>query len=116
MRHNRNKGFVSILVILLFVLIGLYSIVISGILRTMQHQTNQMLLDAKISNLQQSGVAFLKINQPVLENIELNLNDDSFKNSSLTISRNDNLIILNSECTIGQQKKTQKFQFETGKL
>jgi hypothetical protein len=82
----------------------------------MQHQSNQMLLEAKISNLQQSGLAFLKSNPSIIGNVELNLNDDLFKNSSLTISKNDNLMILNSECTIGQQKKTQKLQFETGKL
>lgn len=75
-----------------------------------------MLLEAKISNLQQSGLAFLKSNPSIIGNVELNLNDDLFKNSSLTISKNDNLMILNSECTIGQQKKTQKLQFETGKL
>lgn len=116
MIHKRNKGFISILIIMLLILIGLYSIIIAGILKTMQHQSNQMLLEAKISNIQQGGLAYLKSNPSISDNIELNLNNDSFKNSSLTISRKDNLIILNSECMIGQQKKTQNLQFEIGKL
>ena len=115
MKHNKNKGFAMILVIFALILIGLYSAVLAGIISTMQHQSEQMLLDAKNFNLRQSGLAFVKSRGEINESIEIRLDDDLFRNCSIIITGDKNLITIKTTCSIGRQKKTNIYSIPVGK-
>ena len=115
LKYNKNKGFISILIIFALIIVGLYLIVLTGITSTMQHQTNQMLLDAKNFNLRQSGLAFVESRGEIKESVEIQLDDDLFKNCSMNIIRDNNSITINTNCSIGRQKISDSYNIPVGK-
>jgi hypothetical protein len=115
LNRNKNKGFISILIVFTLLIIGLYTIVLAGITSTIQHQSNQMLLDAKNFNLQQSALAFVKSRGQIKESVQIQLDDDLFKNCSVNIVRENNSITINTRCSIGRQKETNSYNIPVGK-
>ena len=81
----------------------------------MQHQSNQMLLDAKNFNLRQSGLAFVESRGKIKESIEILLDEDLFRNCSMAITRDSNSITINTNCSIGRQKKSDSYNISVGK-
>ena len=104
-----------ILVIFALIIIGLYSVVLAGITSTMQHQSNQMLLDAKTFNLRQSALAFVESGGEIEESVEIQLDDDLFKNCSMNVKEDNSSITININCSIGRQKKTCSYDIPVGK-
>lgn len=115
MNHKKNKGFISILIVFALVIMGLYSVVLIGITANMQHQTNQVLLDAKNFNLRQSAAAFVESRGGIKGAVAVELDEDVFRNCSINITGDSNSIMIDTDCSNGRQKVSGSYKVRVGK-
>ncbi|MBC8481166.1 MAG: hypothetical protein H8D47_00680 [Planctomycetes bacterium] len=124
---TKNKGFVTILVIVYLAVIAAEILVLTGISNIIAFQTNNAYLNSVEKNLTDSGIAWARYNLTKITNepdqsTTLDVSVASIKRASLTIIHPDkhtqsNLINISTSCSKGNRtlSHTKKFQIITSK-
>lgn len=110
MRRRKNGGFILLMLVILLGLVGLYMLILSGITRSMQDQTSEMLLQARLDGAVQSGVAYVRANPEMMG--ELELDGERFKNCSVKIEHIDGVKVVNVKCTVAGVSKSLKLRVD----
>lgn len=110
MRTVKNNGFISIAIVVALALVGLFSLVMSGIISTIRIQNDQTMLQAKSFNVRQSAVALEKVDKNIQGDIELD--KKLFKNCTLNIARDNGKTVINTKCSVGRERISEEFLIE----